>query len=77
MESLEAQLAAFYEEGEGQSLGHRDAVFMAESFAEQVAALLEERNDLLQECASLKSDIHSTKRRAREMIDALVSQSLN
>jgi hypothetical protein len=50
---------------------------MAESFAEQVAALLEERNDLMQECENLKSDIRTTKRRAREMIDALVSQSLN
>jgi hypothetical protein len=31
----------------------------------------------VQECESLKSDIRTTKRRAREMIDALVSQSLN
>lgn len=77
VQSLEAQLASFYEEGEGQRLGHGEAVCMAESFAEQVAALLEERNDLLQECESLKADVLTTKRRAREMIDALVSQSLN
>lgn len=77
VQSLKAELAAFYAEGEGLSLGHRDAACMAESFAEQVAALLEERNDLAQECESLKSDIRTTKRRAREMIDALVSQSLN
>jgi len=77
VQSLEAQLAAFRAEGEGLSLGHRDAACMAESFTEQVAALLEERNDLVQECESLKSDIRITKRRAREMINALVSQSLN
>lgn len=77
VQSLEAQLAAFYEEHEGQSLGHGEAVCMAQSFAEQVAALLEERNDLVQECEGLKSEIRTTKRRAREMIDALVSQSLN
>jgi chromosome segregation ATPase len=77
MKSFEAQLAAFYAEGEGLTVGHREAACMAESLTEQVAALLEERNDLLQECESLKSDIRTTKRRAREMIDALVSQSLN
>jgi chromosome segregation ATPase len=77
VQSLEAQLASLYADGDGLTLGHRDAVCMAESFAEQVAALLEERDDLLRECASLKSEIHTTKRRAREMIDALVSQSLN
>jgi chromosome segregation ATPase len=77
LKSFEAQLAAFYAEGEGLSVGHREAACMAESLTEQVAALLEERNDLAQECESLKSDIRTTKRRAREMIDALVSQSLN
>lgn len=77
VQSLEAQLAVLYEEGEGLSLGHRDAAFMAQSLTEQVAALLEERNDLLKECESLKADILSTKRRAREVIDVLVSQSLN
>ena len=77
VESLEAQLVALYAEGEGLSLGHRDAACMAQSLTEQVAALLVERNDLTQECEGLKSDIRTTKRRAREMIDALVSQSLN
>ena len=77
VESLEAQLVALYAEGEGLSLGHRDAACMAQSLTEQVAALLDERNDLTQECEGLKSDIRTTKRRAREMIDALVSQSLN
>ncbi len=77
VQSLEAQLADFYAEGEGLSLGHRDAVCMAQSLTEQVAALLDDRNDLMQECKRLKSDILTTKRRAREMIDALVSQSLN
>lgn len=77
VESLEAQLVALYAEGEGLSLGHRDAACMAQSLTEQVAALLVERNDLTQECEGLKSDIRTTKRRARGMIDALVSQSLN
>jgi chromosome segregation ATPase len=77
VQSLQAQLADFYSEGEALGLGHREAVCMAESFTDQVAALLDERNDLLQECESLKADIRTTKRRAREMIDALVSQSLN
>ena len=77
VQSLEAQLAALYAEGEGLSLGHRDAACMAQSLAEQVATLLDERNDLVQECEKLKHDIHATKRRAREVIDALVSQSLN
>lgn len=77
VQSLEAQLASFYAESEGQVLGRADLACMAESLTEQVAALLEERNDLAKECESLKADIRSTKRRAREMIDALVSQSLN
>ncbi|MDQ5896224.1 MAG: hypothetical protein RLZZ592_1874 [Pseudomonadota bacterium] len=76
VQSLQAQLAALYAESEGLTLGHRDAAFMAQSLTEQVAALLDERNDLLHECANLKADILITKRRAREMIDALVSQSL-
>lgn len=77
VQSLEAQLAAFYEEGEGQTLGRRDLACMAENLTEQVAALLEERNDLAQECESLKADLRTAKRRARDMIDALVAQSLN
>lgn len=77
VQSLEAQLASFYSEGETLGLGHRDAVNMVQSLTEQVAALLDERNDLVSECEGLKTDIHTTKRRAREMIDALVSQSLN
>ena len=77
VQSLEAQLAAFYAEGEGQSLSRSDLASMTESLLEQVAALLEERNELAHECESLKSDIRTTKRRARDMIDALVSQSLN
>ncbi len=77
VQSFEAQLAAFYEEGAGLTVGHREAACMAESLTEQVAVLLEERNDLAQENEQLKADILTTKRRAREMIDALVSQSLN
>ncbi|KDB50514.1 hypothetical protein X805_38980 [Sphaerotilus natans subsp. natans DSM 6575] len=77
VQSLEAQLAAFYEECEGQSLGRRDLACMAESLTEQVAVLLEERNDLAQECENLKADLRTAKRRARAMIDALVAQSLN
>lgn len=77
VQSFEAQLASFYSENQELGVGHRDAVFMAQSLTEQVAALLEERNDLVKESETLKADILATKRRAREMIDALVSQSLN
>jgi len=77
LQSFEAQLDSFYAEAESLNVGHRDAACMAESLTEQVSALLDERNDLEQECESLKSEILTTKRRAREMIDALVSQSLN
>jgi hypothetical protein len=84
IEGLNEQLLALYEEreldecgGPGGVLSRRDATCMAESLTEQVAALLDERNDLAQECEQVKSEMRTSKRRAREMIDALVSQSLN
>jgi chromosome segregation ATPase len=84
IDGLTEQLHALYEEREldeygpaGTVLSRVDATCMAESLTEQVAALLDERNDLAQECEHMKSEIRNTKKRAREMIDALVSQSLN
>jgi vacuolar-type H+-ATPase subunit I/STV1 len=81
---LTEQLHALYEEREfdefgppGTLLTRVDATCMAESLTEQVAALLDERNDLAQECEQMKSELRNTKKRAKEMIDALVSQSLN
>ena len=55
----------------------RELADMAQSFSEQVAVLLEERNDLVRTVDSLKADLSTAKRRARDMIDALVAQSLN
>lgn len=84
VDGLTEQLHALYEEREfdeygppGTALSRVDATCMAESLTEQVAALLDERNDLAQECEQMKSELRNTKKRAREMIDALVSQSLN
>lgn len=76
VQSFEAQLAALYAEGEGQPWAHREAVTMVHSLTEQVAALLDERNDIAADNARLASDIATTKRRAREMVDAIVAQSL-
>ena len=56
---------------------YRNLAGMAESLTEQVAVLLDERNDLARECDSLRADLSTAKQRARAMIDALVAQSLN
>jgi chromosome segregation ATPase len=84
VDGLTEQLHALYEEREfdefgppGTVLTRVDATYMAESLTEQVAALLDERNDLEQQCEQIKSELRNTKKRAKEMIDALVSQSLN
>jgi chromosome segregation ATPase len=84
IDSLTEQLHAMYEDrqldecgGPAGVLSRLDATYMAESLTEQVSALLDERNDLERECEQIKSELRNTKKRAKEMIDALVSQSLN
>lgn len=76
VQSFEAQLAAFYADAEGLQWGHGESVAMVHSLTEQIAVLLEERNDLAAECDRLANDVTATKRRAREMVDAIVAQSL-
>lgn len=77
VQSFEAQLASFYEESEGQPWAHGEAVTMVHSLTEQVAVLLEERNELAAQCDRLATDVATVKKRAREMVDALVAQSLS
>jgi hypothetical protein len=48
---------------------------MVHNLEAQVAALLEERNDLADQLARSADDVASAKRKARELVNALVEQS--
>ncbi len=75
VQSFEAQLAALYDERATAPYGHLEAVEMVRSLELQVAALLEERNDLAQQLEKAGDEVSTAKRRARELVNALVDQS--
>ncbi len=75
LESFEAQLHALYEERSLQPFGHGEAVDMVHSLDAQVVALLDERNDLAEQLARAIQDVSTAKRRARELVNAVVDQS--
>jgi uncharacterized phage infection (PIP) family protein YhgE len=73
--SFEEQLHALYDERTHAPFGHGEAVAMVHNLEAQVAALLEERNDLADQLARSADDVASAKRKARELVNALVEQS--
>uniref|UniRef100_UPI00356B467A hypothetical protein n=1 Tax=Gemmatimonas sp. TaxID=1962908 RepID=UPI00356B467A len=75
LQSFEEQLAALYEERAQAPFGHGEAIEMVRSLETQVASLLEERNDLSDELERSHGDITNAKRKARELVNALVDQS--
>jgi len=75
LQSFEEQLAALYEERAQAPFGHGEAIEMVRSLETQVASLLEERNDLAKELERSHGDITNAKRKARELVNALVDQS--
>lgn len=75
VQSFEAQLAALYDERATAPYGHLEAVEMVRSLELQVAALLEERNDLALQLEKAGDEVQAAKRRARELVNALVDQS--
>jgi len=77
VDSFSAQLAEFYEDRERASapFGHGEAVEMVHSLEAQVVALLHERNDLVEQLARAIQDVSTAKRRARELVNAVVDQS--
>ncbi|AMW04407.1 hypothetical protein [Gemmatimonas phototrophica] len=75
--SLTEQLHALYDERATAAYGHLEAIEMVQSLEAQVASLLEERNDLAEQLDRAAHDVSSAKRRARELVNALVDQSFS
>jgi len=75
LQSFEAQLHALYDERAREPFGHGEAVEMVHSLEAQVVALLDERNDLAEQIARASHDVSNAKRRARELVNAVVDQS--
>jgi chromosome segregation ATPase len=75
LQSFEAQLHALYAERSQAPYGHGEAIEMVSSLEAQVAALLDERNDLAEQLSRSSQDVHATKKRARELVNAVLDQS--
>lgn len=75
--SLTEQLHALYDERAHAPYSHLEAIDMVQSLEAQVAALLEERNDLAEQLDRAAHDVSSAKRRARELVNALVDQTFS
>jgi len=75
LQSFEAQLHALYDDQARAPYTHHEAVDMVSSLDAQVAALLEERNDLADQLTRAADDVASAKRRARELVNAVLDQS--
>ena len=75
LQSFEAQLHALYHERDQAPYGHAEAIEMVASLELQVAALLDERNDLAEQLIRASLDVTSAKKRARELVNAVLDQS--
>jgi len=75
LQSYEAQLHALYDERASAPFGHGEAVEMVHSLEAQVVALLHERNEVVEQLARAIQDVSTAKRRARELVNAVVDQS--
>lgn len=75
--SFEEQLHALYDERAKAPYGHGEAVEMVHNLEAQVAALLEERNDLAEQLARSADEVATAKRKARDLVNALVDQSFS
>lgn len=75
LQSFEAQLHALYDERANAPYSHHEAIDMVHSLEAQVAALLEERNELADQLSRTSDDVTTAKRRARELVNAVLDQS--
>ncbi len=75
LQSFEAQLHALYDDQARAPYTHHEAIDMVGSLEAQVAALLEERNDLAEQLTRSSDDVATAKRRARELVNAVLDQS--
>jgi chromosome segregation ATPase len=75
LQSFEAQLHALYAERSQAAYGHGEAIEMVASLESQVAALLDERNELADQLSRASQDVHAAKKRARELVNAVLDQS--
>jgi len=76
LQSFEEQLAELYKEREGSRYGTAAANQMVDSLEEQVAALLDERNALVEELAICQDGLSKQRAKAKEMLSAMVDRAL-
>jgi chromosome segregation ATPase len=76
VQSFEAQLESFYEAQASATWGLGEANEMVRSLEPQVAALLEERNDLVEQLQARQAELERSRSRAKEMVAALMDSAL-
>ena len=76
VQSFEAQLASFYESQTGTTYDVGEANEMVKSLEPQVAALLEERNDLAVQLQAAQSDLERSRNKAKNMVAALMDSAM-
>jgi len=74
--SFEEQLAGFYEVQAAHAYGLAEANLMVESLEPQVAALLEERNELARALQAKDAELERNRSKAKDMVAALMEQAL-
>lgn len=74
--SFEEQLAGFYEVQAAHAYGLAEANRMVESLEPQVAALLEERNELARALHDKQAELDRSRSKAKDMVAALMEQAL-
>jgi chromosome segregation ATPase len=74
--SFEEQLASFYEAQSQNAYGLAEANAMVQSLEPQVAALLEERNELAAALHAKELELERSRTKAKDMVSALMERAL-
>jgi chromosome segregation ATPase len=76
VQSFEAQLEGFYEAQASATYGLSEANEMVRSLEPQVAALLEERNELADQLQARQAELERSRSKAKDMVAALMDSAL-
>ena len=76
VQGLEEQLHALYAEREQAGRSPGEATAMIDSLTDQVAALLEERNELVAQLDAARREVDGAKTKARRLIGAMLDETL-
>ncbi len=75
IQSFEEQLASFYELQSTNAYGLAEANQMVQSLEPQIAALLDERNELVDALRAKEAELERSRSKAKDMVAALMEQA--